>query len=150
MSQENKPKVAVLLTQVATAEALAATCALNKIKAWVVPSPIGAYAVAQDTNEARIEFLAKSVSALVKSVPAILVVSENGQMKASQWQEGTREGDLPPALVLDGAPHELEDVLFGEVEAGAVEGAIDSGKMGRFKAMRMLAAQAKAYKAKAE
>ncbi|WP_435299902.1 hypothetical protein [Timonella sp. A28] len=152
MSQdETAPKtVAVLLTQVATAQALAATCALNKVKATIVPSPIGAYAVAHDVSPAATAHLAKAVSSLVKTVPAILIQSTQGQMTATQWQGGVEEGTLPPALVLDGAPHELEDVLFGVVEPESLEGSLDSAKISRFKAMRILAATARQYKAKAQ
>jgi len=150
VSQSGLPTIAVLLTQVANAEALAATCALNKIKAWAVPSPIGAYAVAQDARPAQVEHLAKSVSALVKGVPAILVVSTDGQMTATQWQDGAATGTLPPALVLDGAPHELEDVLLGQTPATQIAGVVDAGSIGRFKAMRMLASAAKTYNAKAD
>lgn len=142
--------VSVLLTQVATPEALASACALYKIKAYAVPSPIGAYAVSQETTPARVNFMAQQLTAVIKDVPAILVSYADGQMKAVQWQAGQEIGPMSPAIVLDGAPHELENVLFGSILPQDIHGALDSSKIGRFKAMRNLAAVAKAYKAKAE
>jgi hypothetical protein len=142
--------VSVLLTQVATAQALAATCALYKIKATAVPSPIGAYAVAHSDNPTHVTFMARQLTSLVKEVPAILITFHDGQMKAVQWEAGEEVGPLSPAIVLDGAPHELENVLFGSISPADVDGAVDSTKLSRFKAMRTLAAVAKAYKAKAE
>lgn len=142
--------VSVLLTQVATPEALASACALYKIKAYAVPSPIGAYAVAQESSETHVKFMAQQLTAVIKDVPAILVTYSQGQMKATQWLAGQEVGPLSPAIVLDGAPHELENVLFGSIKAQDILGAVDSSKIGRFKAMRTLASVAKAYKAKAE
>lgn len=150
---DQEPKstpIAVLLTQVATPEALAATCALYKIKATAVPSPIGAYAVSHDSSPAHVNYMVRQLTAVIKEVPAILVTYADGQMKAVQWQGGQEIGPMSPAIVLDGAPHELENVLFGSISARDINGAVDSSKIGRFKAMRTLASVAKAYKAKAD
>lgn len=150
MSAGEEVTVAVLLTQVANAEALAAACALNKFKVEAVSSPIGAYAVIPETTDGYPEKVAKAVSQLVKSVPVILIQATSGQMKAQQWEAGEVKGTLPVALVLDGAPHELEDVLLGETTTADLPGVVSSAKISRFKAMRLLAATAKAYKATAE
>ncbi len=140
MSQEPTatPPVSVLLTQVESAQALAATLAINKISAVVVPSPIGAYAVSANASKEGAEEMAKAFTLFVKAVPAILVRNEQGRMLANQWEAGAVTGKLPAALVMDGAPHELEDVLFGVVDPSDVEGAIDTSKIGRFKAITML------------
>lgn len=148
MHDSNTP-VAVLLTQVATPESLAAVCALYKIKATVIPSPIGAYAVAHDPSDQSFDFMAANITKTVHEAPAIAIKNAGGQMKAAQWEAGEKIGALSPVIVLDGSPHELEDLLLGVVEAGSVEGAIRTDKISKFKAMRMLAANAKAYNAKA-
>ena len=150
MSAGEEVTVAVLLTQVANAEALAAACALNKFKVDAVSSPIGAYAIIPETTDGYPEKVAKAVSQLVKSVPVILIQATSGQMKAQQWEAGEVKGNIPVALVLDGAPHELEDVLLGETTVADLDGVVSSAKISRFKAMRLLAATAKAYKAKPE
>jgi hypothetical protein len=136
--------VAAILTQVATAEALAAACAIGKHVVVAVPSPIGAYAVLVDPSGDRPAELAAAVSGLVKTVPLILFEATDGHITASQWQAGTRGEDLPAALVLDGAPHEFEDVLLGAVAASDVEGAVSSKGISRWKAARSLAAAGRA------
>lgn len=136
--------VAAILTQVATADALAAACAMGKHVVDAVPSPIGAYAVLRDPSSDRPAELARSVSGLVKTVPLILFEVTDGHIAASQWQAGVRGEDLPAALVLDGAPHEFEDVLLGAVAAADVEGAVSSKGISRWKAARSLAATGRA------
>ncbi len=135
----------VLLTQVATAEALAAACAMSGMKVWAVESPIGAYAVTQPRQDG--QQLAASLTALAKQAPAILITNAQGHMTAEQWEGGQKIGTLPPALVLDGAPHELEDLLLGQVDVATLDGVVDAAKISRFKAMRMLAKSARQYKA---
>ena len=136
--------VAAILTQVATADALAAACAMGKHVVDAVPSPIGAYAVLRDPSGDRPAELGRSVSGLVKTVPLILFEVTDGHIAASQWQAGVRGEDLPAALVLDGAPHEFEDVLLGAVAAADVEGAVSSKGISRWKAARSLAATGRA------
>lgn len=143
-SRSGGTTVAAVLTQVATAEALAAACAISKHLVVAVPSPIGAYAVLVDPSGDRPVELAAALSGLVKTVPLILFEVTDGHIAASQWLAGVRGEDLPAALVLDGAPHEFEDVLLGSVAASEVEGAVSSKGMSRWKAARSLAASRRA------
>ena len=136
-------KIAIILTQVATAEALAAACAINKLVVDAVPSPLGAYAICRDTSADAPAALARAVSTLVKSVPLILFEAAGGQVKASQWQGGKRLGDMPAALVLDGAPHEFEDLLLGTTTVHDLPGVVSSAGMSRWKAMRALAGKSR-------
>ncbi|SDC73465.1 hypothetical protein SAMN05216410_2279 [Sanguibacter gelidistatuariae] len=136
-------KIAIILTQVATAEALAAACAVNKIVVDAVTSPVGAYAICRDLSEGAPAELARAVSTLVKTVPLILFEAAGGQVKASQWQGGKRLGDMPAALVLDGAPHEFEDLLFGTTTVHDLPGVVSSAGMSRWKAMRNLSGKAR-------
>lgn len=150
MTNPEEVTVAVLLTQVADAQSLAAACAMNKLKVTAVSSPIGAYGVCHDLSAGKPQEVAKAVSALVQSVPVILITASSGQMKAEQWQAGEVVGKLPVALVLDGAPHELEDLLLQQTTVEELPDTVFSGDISRFKALRMLAGAAKAYKAKAK
>lgn len=131
-------KIAIILTQVATAEALAAACAVNKIVVDAVSSPLGAYAICRDTSPQGPAELARAVSTLVNAVPLILFEAAGGQVTASQWQGGKRLGDIPAALVLDGAPHEFEDLLFGTTSVHDLPNVVSSAGMSRWKAMRSL------------
>jgi hypothetical protein len=136
--------VALILTQIATAEALAAACAVNKIVVDAVPSPVGAYAVCRDALAEEPAALAQMLSTLVKTVPLILFVSSGGQLTASKWQAGNKVEDLPAALVLDGAPHEFEDLLLGSATVADLDGVVSSAGISRWKAMRSLAANGRA------
>ncbi|WP_066463400.1 hypothetical protein [Sanguibacter suarezii] len=136
-------RIAIILTQVATAEALAAACAMNKLVVDAVPSPLGAYAICRDTSADAPAELARAVSALVKSVPLILFEAAGGQVKASQWQGGQRLGDMPAALVLDGAPHEFEDLMLGTTTVHDLPGVVSSAGMSRWKAMRALSGKSR-------
>lgn len=141
-SRSVSPRIAIILTQIATAEALAAACAVHKAQVDAVTSPIGAYAVCREPEGAAL--VARAVSSVAKSVPLILVEAQDGQISAGQWVDGQRVGDLAPGLVLDGAPHEFEDLLLGAVSVHDLDGVVPSVGMSRWKAMRNLTATARA------
>ncbi|UZN04958.1 hypothetical protein [Cellulomonas sp. S1-8] len=131
------PSVAVVVTQVAVADALAAACSLAKVDVDVVPSPVGALAVLRDAAAGTAA--AGAVSRLLRQVPVVLLERREGTISASQWIGGEHQKDLPAGLVLSGAPPVLEDLLLGELPAGEVEGVVSSVGLSRWKAMRLLA-----------
>ena len=133
--------VALLVTQVATAEALAAAAALAKVRLDAVATPIGAIGVCRDTGPGEPEVAAGALTRLLPAVPLILLVNRENQVAASRWQGGADAGELAPALVLDGAPAEVEDLLLGQTTVGDL-GSVSSD-MSRWKATRLLARQAK-------
>ncbi len=131
------PTLAVVVTQVATAEALAAACAIAKLDVDAVPSPVGALAVLRRPAEGQPG--AAAVSQMLRGVPVVLLERRAGKIDASQWVGGEREKDLPAGLVLSGAPAALEDLLLGDVPVGELEGVVTSVGLSRWKAMRLLA-----------
>ena len=132
------PTVAVVVTQVAVADALAAACSLAGVAVDVVPSPVGALAVLRDPAAGAAA--AGAVSRLLRQVPVVLLERREGKVAASQWVGGEQEKELPAGLVLSGAPPVLEDLLLGDVPAGEIEGVVSSVGLSRWKAMRLLAA----------
>ncbi len=138
LTAERPPTVAVVVTQVAVAQALAAACSLAKVDVDAVPSPVGALAVLRDPAGGALA--AGAVSRLLRQVPVVLLERREGKIAASQWVGGEHQKDLPAGLVLSGAPPVLEDLLLGDVPAAEVEGAVASVGISRWKAMRMLAA----------
>jgi hypothetical protein len=138
LTAEQPPTVAVVVTQVAVADALAAACSLAKVDVDAVPSPIGALAVVRDPAAG--SQAAGAVSRLLRQVPVVLLERREGKVTASQWVGGEREKDLPAGLVLSGAPPVLEDLLLGDVPVDELEGVVTSVGLSRWKAMRMLAA----------
>ncbi|PZR55461.1 hypothetical protein DNL40_03700 [Xylanimonas oleitrophica] len=136
-------ELAVLITQVAEAEALAAACSLADLDVDALPTPVGALAVLRDPSGEAPERAAAAVSQLVSGVPLVLVTRTEGQLTAFRYQDGQAEGKLPPGLVLGGAPDALEDLVTGQITVADLPGVVPSRSIGRFRAMRMLTAAAR-------
>ena len=135
------PPVAVLLNQVATAEALAAVAALAQVRLDAVATAIGAIGVCRDAGVGEPEAAAGALSRLLPAVPLILLVHRDAQVTAARWQGGVDAGELAPALVLDGLPGEVEDLLLGQADVADLA-PVSSG-MSRWKASRLLARHAR-------
>ena len=142
MSADTRP-LALVLTQVAVADGLAAACALGKVPIDAVPSPIGAFAVCRDVDGDGPARAATIISQLLKQIPVVLVERRDGLVTASRWEMGQRVGDLAPGLMLDGAPPELEDLMLGTRTLAELDGVVSSTTMSRWKAMRILARAAR-------
>ncbi len=144
-AQETRPApVALVLTPVAAPGPLAATCALAKIAVDVVPSEVGAIAVCRQTTGGAPRDAAIAISRLLKGVPVVLLVKDAGRAVASRWMDGEQGEDLKAGLVMSGAPDLVEDLLLGTTTAADVPGAVSSVSLSRFRALRMLAASARA------
>jgi len=146
VSDELAP-VAVVLTQAAAADALAAACALGKVAIDAVPTPIGAVAVCRDTAPGAPEQVAQVVSRLLAHSHAVLVVQRDGQLTASRWTAGERGEDMAAGLLLDGAPPQVEELLLGTRGPGDLPGTVSSVGMSRWSATRVLARAARAGRA---
>ena len=138
------PTAAVVLTQVAVPEALAAACALQRLPVDVVPTPIGALAWCRDTGEGAPAAVARAVSALLPAVPVLLLEQRDGQISASRWSAGAEGTVMSPGLVLEGAPAVVEQLLLGQTTAGDQPGVVTSVGMSRWRATRTLTAISRA------
>ncbi len=136
--------IALVLTPVAAPGPLAATCALAKVPVDVVPSDVGAIAVCRETTGSAPRDAAIAVSRLLKGVPVVLLVKDAGRAVASRWMDGEQGEDLKAGLVMSGAPDIVEDLLLGTTAPADVPGTVSSVGLSRFRAMRMLAASARA------
>lgn len=132
------PTLAIVLTQVAGAEPLAAACALAKVAGDVFATSVGAVLVCRDLAGGAPARDAAAVSQVVRGVPAILVERREGQLTAARFQDGTRGDDLPAGLVLDGAPSELEDLLLGATTLADLPEVLATDGISRLKAARLL------------
>jgi len=142
---EELAAAAVVLTKVAVPEALAAACALQKVPIDAVPTAIGCIAVCRSAGGDDPETAAQIISsALAKSpTPVVLLVQRDGQMSASRWAGGEEQETLSPALMLDGAPPEVEGLLLGQITVADLPGVVTSVGVSKFGAMRMLAGVAR-------
>jgi hypothetical protein len=136
--------VALVVTPVAAPGPLAATCAMAKVAVDVVPSTVGAIAVCRDVSGEAPREAAIAISRLLKGVPVVLLEKAEGRVSASRWLDGEQGGDLAAGLVLSGAPDVLEDLLLGTTRPDEVDGVVSSVGLSRFRALRMLAASARA------
>ncbi|WP_024288688.1 hypothetical protein [Cellulomonas sp. KRMCY2] len=144
MTDLDLPATAVILTKVAVPEGLAAACAMSKIPIDAVPTAIGAVAVCRSTGIGDPETAAQVISQMLSNTPVVLLTQRDGQMTAARWADGKQDEELSPALMLDGAPPEVEQLLLGQLSASELPGVVTSAGMSRWKAMRILAAAAKA------
>lgn len=137
------PDVAVLVTQIAGAEPLAAACSIAQIEVDAVPTGIGALAVLRDLSGDAPQRAAAAISTLVKGVPLILLTRRGEQLTATRWEDGVEGDTLAPGLVLGGAPEELEDLVTGHATVTDLSGVVPSSGISRWKAMRLLTASAR-------
>ena len=134
---------AVVLTQVAVPESLAAACAVSKVPVDAVPTPIGAVAVCRSLEPGGPEQAAEVISRLLRTTPVVLLTQRGGRMTAVRWSAGSPGEELSPALMLDGAPPEVEQLLLGQVGAGELPGMVSSVGMSRWRAVRLLGTAAR-------
>ncbi|MFI2104664.1 hypothetical protein ACH436_15310 [Isoptericola sp. NPDC019693] len=137
------PELAVLITQIAGAEPLAAACSLAELDVDAAPTPVGALAILRDTSGDAPARAAAAISKLVAGVPLVLVTRRGEQLTCVRYSGGEAEGELPPGLVLGGAPEALEDLVTGQITVADLPGVVPSSSIGRFKAMRMLTGAAR-------
>lgn len=135
--------VALVLTKVAVPEGLAAACAMSKVAIDAVPTEIGAVGVCRSTEDAEPERAAQVISRLLQNTPVVLMVQRSGRLTATRWSGGSQDEEVPAALMLDGAPPEIEQLLLGQLAAGELTGVVSSVGMSRWRATRILAAAAR-------
>jgi hypothetical protein len=140
---EGDATVAIVVTQVASAQALAAAGALNGLAIDAVDSPVGALAVCRSLSGDGPARVAAALSTVVAGVPVILLERREGQISACRWLNGEPGEDLPPGLVLGDAPEVLEDLLLGTVTVADLPGVVTSVGLSRWRAMRILASRAR-------
>lgn len=155
----------VFLTPLASADALAALCALSDIELVVVPTEAGAVGVLElslsedafgmaliaDTLadfDPSVTEIAKIISTITQ-VPVVVLSAllapgteqepgVTGQVLAGRWTNGEFETDLPSGLVLVQMPLQIEDLLLGRVAEVEAAGAMSTGDIPHWKAMKML------------
>ncbi|MEU2201213.1 hypothetical protein [Isoptericola sp. NPDC019482] len=137
------PDLAVLITQIAGAEPLAAACSLAELDVDAAPTLVGALAILRDTSDDAPARAAAAISKLVAGVPLVLVSRQGEQLTCVRYVDGAPQGELPPGLVLGGAPEALEDLVTGHITVADLPGVVPSSSIGRFKAMRMLTGAAR-------
>ncbi|WP_243118223.1 hypothetical protein [Actinomyces wuliandei] len=158
-------KVAVVVTPVASAQALAALCAVGNLECVVVPSSSGALAVRQmvsaheewdiselvggaDTEPAEAAELAANLSR-VSRAGVVLMTADlatdvgiesglSGTVTARRYVDGAAGEDASAGLLLASMDQVVEDVLLGATAPQDVPGAVRSTEVRPSRAMRWL------------
>ena len=131
-------ELAVLLTPVADARALAAACALVGLEVTSVPNPSGAVAVLKQTAGDAPAQAAAALSSLLPSFPVLLITKATGQLNAVRYVGGQPPQEVPAGLVVAGASGVVEDLIIGQVTPDGIPGAVSSAGVSRAKAMMWL------------
>ena len=146
-------KIALVLTPIASADALASLCALSELACWVVPTSSGAVAVKElvsthdewdvselldgaDSEPAEAAELAGTLSRLSRA-GVVLVTADlatdvgiesglSGTMTARHYAGGEAGEEVSAGLILASADQVIEDLLLGLARVQDVPGAIDT------------------------
>ena len=156
-------KVAVVLTPLASAEALAALCAMSDLDCTIVPARSGAIAVKEfvsahaewdvaellggvETEPAEAAELAKALSRLSRGGVVLMTADLatdvgiesglSGTITARRYEDGSAGEEASSGLLLSAVDQVVEDILLGIVKADAVDGALRAGEVTPGRAMR--------------
>ncbi|GAA1873333.1 hypothetical protein [Myceligenerans crystallogenes] len=143
LTQPTDPDLALLVTQIAGAEPLAAAASIAGLDLDAVPTEVGALAILRDTSGSKPDEAAAALSQIVRGVPLVQVTRKGEQLTCVRWSDGERGDEISPALLLGGAPEQVEDIITGFAKVGDLPGVVHSGSIGRLKAMRMLTSAAR-------
>lgn len=117
----NKAKVAVIITQLASADLLAAFCQLSDISAKCVASKEGAVAVLDNLNGDGPEAAAKDLTTVVSGMAVVLAVNRADKLEANLYLHGKPgESFVPPVLFSSTAPF-VEDLMLGITNLDALQ-----------------------------
>lgn len=162
------PPLALVLTPVASAPALAGLCAMSGIDVHIVPSQAGAVAALELTPEPDApedwdiaallggpeavprpaDELARTLSRLAKTGVVLLTATLapgdeagelTGQLTARRYAEGEPAEEIAVGLLLAGAEDVVEDLILRRVAVAEVPGHQRSGQLPRWKAARLFA-----------
>ncbi len=158
-------KVAVVLTPLASADALAALCSMSDLDCTVVPARSGAFAVKEfvsahaewdvsellggaETEPAEAAELAGALSRLSRAGVVLLTADLatdvgiesglSGTITARRYANGTAGEEASAGLLLSAVDQVVEDVLLGLTRAEDVKGAVRSADVRPSRAMRWL------------
>ncbi|WP_289068124.1 hypothetical protein [uncultured Bifidobacterium sp.] len=139
----NKAKTAMIITQLASADLLAAFCQLADVSATCLEDAQGAVAVLRNLDGDGPEAAAKDLTCVVSGMPVILAVNRADKLEATLYVKGHPGQTFAPPILFTQTPPFVEDLMLG---IGTVDGVIaqgvhtvDSGSLDREAAMKVIA-----------
>jgi hypothetical protein len=131
--------LAVLVTPIVDAKALAGACAILGLNAVAVPTELGALAVLLDASGQTPVQAAKALGTVIPNLPILLIMKSAGQLQAQRFVDYLPPQDVPAGLIVAGASAVLEDLLVGQVDLNQLRGTVSSVGVPRAKALMWLA-----------
>lgn len=162
---QERMSVALILTPLASADTLTVLMATAGLSAEVIGTDSGAVARVEVPADAgndvesllgskrplppEVDELARQVSRLIRGTGVVALVSwlvqgddvepgVSGQITARRYEAGEPQEDLPAGLLIAQMDPLVEELLTARLATSEVEGVADTGKIGRWQAMRML------------
>lgn len=138
-----KAKVAVIVTQLVSAQLLAAFCQLSDISADCIDAAEGAVAVLRNLDGDGPEAAARDLTIVVGGMSVVLAVNRADRLEAVLYVQGEPgQTFAPPVLFASTAPF-VEDLLLGITDLAALRGQglhpIASSSLDRDRAMAVIA-----------
>lgn len=109
----NTAQMAVIMTQVADPEFLAALCKLCEFDATCIRFEPGTAAVLHNRNNGAPEEAVKDLTDVMAGLSAVLFVNRASKITSKIWMDGKEGDDFPPLMVLSPMYDEVEDLLVG-------------------------------------
>lgn len=139
----NKAKSAIIVTQLASADLLAAFCQLSDVSATCLNHAQGAVAVLRNLNGDGPEAAARDLTTVVSGMPVVLAVNRADKLEATLYLKGQAGQGFAPPLLFTETPPFVEDLMLGiatvdDVVAQGVK-AVDSGSLDRETALQVIA-----------
>lgn len=142
-----KAKSALIVSQVASAELLAAFCFLSDIAASCIDTRSGAIAVLKNLDGDSPEAAVTDLTNVISGMLGVLVVNRADKIVANVYRCGVAVQSFPPPIVFENAPRYAEDLMLGltnleELEQEGVH-IVDSASFDRTSAMAVIAKHTK-------
>lgn len=139
----NKAKSAIIITQLASAELLAAFCQLADVSAVCLEDSRGAVGVLRNLDGDGPEAAAADLTTVVSGMPVVLTVNRADKLEATLYTQGKAGQGFAPPLLFAQTPTFVEDLMLGistlsEVVSHGVT-SVDSGSLDREEAMAIIA-----------
>lgn len=109
----NTAQMAVIMTQIADPEFLAALCKLCEFDATCIRFEPGTAAVLHNCDNGAPEEAVKVLTDVMAGLSAVLFVNRASKITSKIWMDGKEGDDFPPLMVLSPMYDDVEDLLVG-------------------------------------
>lgn len=150
MREGGQLRVGAILTSVPNARLLVALCSFTKVRATVLETSAGPFAVLDDATEESLTRAASALSGFLKGSQFLAFAAREEHVMAHLWVSGTVQREVPSGLALAEAPGVLTTILTGAQTLDQIAQThpdkVHPANLGRFAAYRALVAETRALR----